>query len=226
MQNFDDWLFADTRRLTHKLDDPNDQINRAIGLHRTQSDRTWESRKDGRISLWRELACEIVRILRIRNDDPRITLYSSASRRNSITSAVGNGLAFDLSGTLLSIIRTVLPDLLPLQIINFVCDDYVIVALPSRLHTDRDRRRCLSLFSISLIPLPLSRGISNLFTRLPGQISSADNLTWKLLSNPTSPPRAHRPPVPYRRFHPVQCHPPMVPVPMPELLGNMQKYAE
>jgi len=45
---------------------------------------------------------------------------------------VGNGLASDFPGTLLSDIRTVLPDLLPLQIINFTCNDHVIFA--SRYH--------------------------------------------------------------------------------------------
>lgn len=60
---------------------------------------------------------------------PRITLYSSASRRSSITSAVGNGFASDLLGTLLSNIRTVLPDFLFLQIINFACNNHVIIVL-------------------------------------------------------------------------------------------------
>lgn len=60
------------------------------------------------------------------------TLYSSASRRSSITSAVGNGLVCVLPGALLSDIRTVLPDLLPLQIISFACNDRVTCRVASR----------------------------------------------------------------------------------------------
>lgn len=91
---------------------------------------------------------------------PRITLYSSASRRSSITSAMGNGFGCDLPDFLLSDTRTILFDFLFLQIINFTCNDRVIIIdnnviviksryhTLSRLHTDRNRRRYLLLFLV------------------------------------------------------------------------------
>jgi len=121
-------------------------------LNAKQRDRMKDSHKDGRIRhgenwLERTRIRTPVPDFKATKHLPRITLYSSASRRSSITSAVGNGLAFDFSGILLSDIRTVLPDFLPLQTINFTCNDHVIVALSSRLHTDQDRRS-LFLFSV------------------------------------------------------------------------------
>lgn len=106
-------------------------------MQKIQNDRMWESRKNGRIPCemsWQDNKNSLNKSsdFKMMKHLPRITLYSSASRRNSITSAVGNGLAFDLPGTLLSDIRTVLLDLLPLQIINVVCNDHVIVT--SRYH--------------------------------------------------------------------------------------------
>lgn len=86
---------------------------------------------------------------------PRITLYSSASRRSSITSAMGNGFACDFLDFLSSDTRTILFDFFFLQIINFTCNDRVIIIINnnvvivsryhtlSRLHTDRNRRRYL-----------------------------------------------------------------------------------
>lgn len=50
-----------------------------------------------------------------------ITLYSSASRLSSMTSAVGNGFSCGLLSPLSSDILTVLPDFLPLQRINRGC---------------------------------------------------------------------------------------------------------
>lgn len=118
-----------------------------------------------------ELACEITRIPQIRSSIskclPRITLYSSASRRSSITSAVGNGLTSDLPDTLLSDIRTVLPDLLPLQIINFVCNDHVIVMLSTRYHrvfTPIGVVVDAFFYYFSYATFSLTR-VSNLFTR-------------------------------------------------------------
>lgn len=52
---------------------------------------------------------------------PGITLYSSASRLSSMTSAVGNGFSCGLLSPLSSDILTVLPDFLPLQRINRGC---------------------------------------------------------------------------------------------------------
>ena len=52
---------------------------------------------------------------------PGITLYSSASRLSSMTSAVGNGFSCGLLSPLSSDILTVLPDFLPLKRINRGC---------------------------------------------------------------------------------------------------------
>lgn len=104
---------------------------------------------------------EITKPSEIAKRIPRITLYSSASRRSSITSAMGNGFVCILPGA--SDIRTILFDFFFLQIINFTCNDcvnssslttiVVIVIVSryrtlSRLHTDRNRRRYLLLFLV------------------------------------------------------------------------------
>lgn len=88
----------------------------------TQEGRTaW--RKSARENSKKNLGSEITKRI------PRITLYSSARRRSSINCAIGNGFACDLPGILLSDIRTILFDFLFLQIINFTCNDRIIIII-------------------------------------------------------------------------------------------------
>lgn len=140
---------------------------------------------------------------------------------------MGNGFTFNLPGRLSSDIRTILSDLLSLQIISMLrvmitCNIASRrVASHCRPLIDRDHRRCFLFASSPTAPLAIVQTFaffffSFFFLRGKAVRVPAENLTWKLSSDPTGPPRVRRPPAARRRSCPFR--PPAVPVPTPEYL--------